>query len=224
MPWTYIQGGVGSHTSGTGTSLALTFAGNVTAGDLILVGVSANAVNGGLSVGDSSSNVYLADVTESSGFETAIFRAVASATGALTVTITSVDAVFISGCIDEFQASAAISLDSTASATGTSTTPSSGTCAVSGSSDLVYGLLSHESTSLPATEGAPFVGTYNLAFQAGNHFGISAQYALNQSAGIAATWTTASALWCAVAASYAAAVISSYSPWIFGDQTGEMWG
>src|ERR1700756_2297842 len=86
MGWSLVQNAGADSTNGAGvSSFAVAFGSNVTAGNLLVVGVgSHNAITG---VTDTQGNVYQAAIFAQSTVSTGVFFTLASSTGANTVTV-----------------------------------------------------------------------------------------------------------------------------------------
>jgi len=163
MAFTHVQG-TGIAASSSGLTEAKAFVSNVTIGNLIVITATGLQVGAGptLSVSDSpQTNTYIQDVSHTNTYgsesaNVAIFHTLASATGALTVTITASSSSFISLSIDEYSfVGASPNVGSTSVGVGSSSTPTCGGLAISGTS-LVVASYDIHTTGLTYTAGSGF--------------------------------------------------------------------
>lgn len=168
MSFAYVQG-TGSATNNT-TSLAVAFAGNVTAGHLIVVGCTSNATTTH-TIADSQGNAYTQAVTLQwiTTQRTSLYYAVAKATGPCTVTMTPSASAAMALSIDEFSFAGTSSLDGTSTGTDGGTlglAMTAGTITPTGT-DLVIAvgtlLGNHGTNSYTVTPATGFTATYNQA-------------------------------------------------------------
>jgi hypothetical protein len=218
MSWSHVQGTGVQAASGNITSLSVSFAGNVTAGNLIVSG-STTYLNGAatLTLSDNQSNSYSYATTHaggSAGFFAAIGHSVAAGTNTPSVTwSTGAVGAYPSMSIDEYAGGGSATVDSAISFSGaTSTsTPSLGSLTVTGT-DLVYAVCGSDGTPATYTAGAGMTARYNQPWVSGKAEGICAEDQLNATTAVNPGWTLNSTISTyPVGVAYKAAAGNTYS-------------
>ena len=207
--WTRIQG-TGVAVNAGGPNEPLTFASNVTAGNLLIVNVVGWTFSSSptLTVTDSQGNTYTQDATLQTNYTvgsfvtSSIFRAIAGSTGANTVTVASSPSSFLSFGIEEVRPpSGVVAVDASSTGTGSSTTASTGNLSLSQVDYIVFGMDVH-TNSLTYTAGA----TFQLEFTANGTLseGFASQYNWNANAASVTPSLTisSSSSWNAVSVAY----------------------
>ncbi len=183
MSWAHAQAGVGTRTATPGiTTLTVTFGSAVTAGNLIVVGISHQAGSIATVADNKSNGNYLAAATNST-FTSIYYLQVPNGGSSFTITVTFNVADYPTITADEFSVPAGTlaAVDSSVSSTGTGTAVSGGNLTIGGS-DLVYGIVNSSGTTCVSYTA---IGSYTLSFSAvgviGTADGGAAQYILNDS-------------------------------------------
>lgn len=147
MAIAFVQHVGDSATKASGATVAITVpAAGVTAGNSVIVYV-ASVTAQGISVSDTAGNTYSVDADVSNGTAVRTFIAAAHNVAALasgdTITVTWAAAVSVKAVsVDEFSGLATASaLDQTTTATGSSTTPSSGAVNTTQADELLIGAI-----------------------------------------------------------------------------------
>ena len=174
----------------SGTTLSQSFGSNNTAGNLIVVCAGVDPSGATISCADSR-NTYLTAQSKSTPLPYYLGYALSIGSGANTVTITSsLSVAFSELFIAEF--SGVASYDLGAQSSGTGTAPTSGSFTTTGS-DLVVGFCG---TGASASVGSGFT-------QLGYFNGDTSEYLVQSSSGsVAATFTTSTAAYVVLAASF----------------------
>lgn len=125
------------------TSVSPVFASNVTTGNMILVAVTAFS-NATIAVTDTLSNTYTQIGTYKSlagGYYLSLWMKANTAGGACTITVTGASSNYFTVAAMEYDNTPASPLDSSATNTGSSTTLTTGSVTVSGSNELIIGVM-----------------------------------------------------------------------------------
>src|SRR5438093_760910 len=205
----------------TGTSLSVTVpAADVAAGNRVIVSVALDPTAGTVSCADSKGNVYAKDVDVTQGSGTSGVRSVifsAPITAALvsgnTITVTHPSLAARAMSADEFSGlGTSGTLDKTASATGSSTSPSSGTTATTSQpSELLIGAIDVETRGDTFTVGSGYTSLASISSasngNATSNVTMNAEYRIvSATGGYAANGTLGTARqWAAGIATYRAA-------------------
>ena len=199
MSWARVQGTGAQVSSGSTTTLTATFASAVTAGDLIVVGVSgASGTTPTVQDNKNSTNYTKAIANATDSF---IFYYVAPVGGSgFAVTVNFGAASYSSISIDEFSftSGATISVDSTGNSGGSAGTATlGGNLTVSGTDLIIASVQSTASATY--TAGSGFTLGYTVNYASGTAFGIASEYLLNETSninptlGITSSWNMTAA-------------------------------
>lgn len=205
MSWAYIQG-TGIQYTGTQSAGSKAFSSNITAGHLIVVGITCYNPGSSITVTDSLSNSYSLAVKEQPVTTTGgaqIFYSVATTGGACTVTVTpAAGSTYLSFSIDEYSfTGSGVSVDSTGTGTNTSTTPATGALSPTGT-DLVVGTVYTGGANTSYTAGTGMTLTYTANYGS-NKVGIASEYDLNVSGSITPAVTLGSScIWYMASAAF----------------------
>ena len=195
MSWAHVQGTSTENTVGTTgvTSLTLAFGSNVTAGNLLVLGMGSFQSGGTFSVQDSLNltNWTQAVVATNTNLRSAIFWFVTPQSGSATVTLSTTFAAFPGITIDEFSftANSTISADNSGAGSGSSTSlaittnqPSNtlSTTITPMGTDLIYGV-GCVGAAGTWTQGSGFTPGYTGTFASSKAEAVFSEWVLNQS-------------------------------------------
>lgn len=214
MSWAHVQKtGANNATAGLASSLSATFGSSVTAGNLVIVGVSTFdsstiTVQDSISTANYSQAVLLGTTAMQAGIWWFVVPPGKGGSG-FDITVAGSTAGALAMSIDEFSFTpgATISVDATgtgnvANATPGITTP--GTTLTPTGSDLIYAV-NCMGANLTFTPGAGFTQSYQGTWTTGKAENCCTEYALNQSSVITPAATLASSTaWVFVAAAFLA--------------------
>lgn len=178
--WAHVQTISGFGAGSATTSLPVTFASNVSSGDIIIVTVGFFATTG-VSVTDSQSNTYTQIANVATNPVGAVWWAKATSTGSLTVTFHCPTANYPSMTADEYSASpGTISVVTSSTNSGTSTSPTSGSMSFTNNS-LIYNGVVVTTSPVTYTAGSGYTLRGQEPFDSGVYYGNATQDLLNTS-------------------------------------------
>ena len=201
-----VQGSDGA-TVDNATSAPVSFSSDVTAGNLVIIGViitsgSDNTIDSG-DIGDSGTSTlgtWALDIQLSDGvgspIAVGVFSAIVTGSGSLTCTVSNAPSgsYFVLGAIEASGSWDASRLEDSSSANGESAASTSGDCTSAGAA-LFVGVMGHYSTGTQTEDGA-----YTLVYEEENEAHMTGSI-IYQNVGTgttdAAQWSQADAQWCA---------------------------
>jgi hypothetical protein len=205
--WTHVQGVTG--TGGT-TTITATLGSNPATGNLVAIALATynngNNTAPTVTVADANSNHYTVTAASPGGNVTTyngflyiayLLSAPANASKTITATMSSTDGGYAALFVDEFHPNCSASLDSgTASGTGTAGPATSPTVSVSGTSDLLYAIVT--TTNQTASTGSPWTAAGSGSVVSGSWI---AEYKMDATANTAVNFSL-SAAYAAIGASF----------------------
>lgn len=224
MSWSLVQFKGAQSGGGAVTSLAATFTGAVTAGNLIVALSSSYFPPTGCQ--DSVNSVAYtlgANSSNAQNDRAYIYWYVPPIGGTGFQVKVSASSFYAVLCIAEFSfgVGATYAADGASASQGSSTSPSPGTITPT-SSDLIVGCMAFQVATTRSIAG-PFSEIYGANYAA-NSEGGSAAYVANETSAENPIWTLgATSAWGAAALAFKAAG-GGFTPWIYGDQCNEAWG
>jgi len=171
---------------------------------LIIVGGTNYLTSGATITDNQSGNTYTHQVegepSSSSLWAQIVSSILVGSSGTFTVTATYTPGSYQCISLDEFSFTGTGAIDHTAIVNQTSTTPSTGSVTVTASStDLIFGIMCCNDADA-VSAGSGYTAAYSVINSAGNAVALHAEYQLNVTSTLAATWTKGSTTGCTVAA------------------------